>query len=77
LKGQKMAEEMGVVMHPSVKKVVEFMVRNLEEDELRGVAEALHLIAPVICRYHPVTIVLPVYLDEVVNCSSSQLIAKQ
>lgn len=56
-----------VTMHPSVKKVAEFMEKSLETNELRGVAEALYILAPALWRYYPVVDVLPVSLDEVVN----------
>ena len=35
-----------IVMHPSVKKVAEFMQNELTTDEFWGVAEALATIAP-------------------------------
>ncbi len=38
--------KMNFVMHPSVRKIAEHLQHTLPTDELRGVAEALHIIAP-------------------------------
>ena len=62
-----MYREMDVTMHPSVQKVAEFMQRNLEVNELRGVAEALHVVAPAIWGNYPKEDILPVYLLAIVS----------
>jgi hypothetical protein len=43
---------MNIEMHPSVKKVVEFMQRELPSKELQGVAAAIAIIAPAIWGGH-------------------------
>lgn len=55
---------MELEMHAGVKLVAEFMQRNLRADELRGVASALALIAPVVWGHHPASEVAPLSLGE-------------
>jgi len=49
-------------MHPSVKKVAEFMQREVPADELRGVANAIALLAPSIWGRHPEQHIQPLEL---------------
>jgi hypothetical protein len=44
---------MNLEMHPSVKRVAEFMATNLNPNELRGVANALATLAPSIWGQYP------------------------
>jgi hypothetical protein len=52
----------GVTMHPGLQKVAVFMERELPIDELRGVAEALAIIAPAIWSRHPQVKIQPMDL---------------
>ncbi len=49
-------------MHPSVKKVAEFMQNEVPADELRGVANALAASAPAIWGKYPLIDVFPITL---------------
>lgn len=49
-------------MHPSLKMVAEFMSRNLPYAELRGVAEALAIVAPAIWAQCPQREIIPMEL---------------
>jgi hypothetical protein len=53
-----------IKMHPSVQKVAEFMVRELPAAELRVVAEALALVAPVIWAHHQKHDIEPISMEE-------------
>lgn len=55
---------MNVEMNASVKKVAEFMQRELPADELRGVANALAVIAPAIWGRYAETPISPMALSE-------------
>jgi hypothetical protein len=53
---------MNIEMHPSVKKVAEFMQSELPADELLGVVAALAIVAPSMWGRHPKQEIYPLTL---------------
>ena len=53
---------MNIEMHPSVKKVAEFMQSELPADELLGVSAALAVVAPAMWGKYPKRDIYPLSL---------------
>lgn len=70
---------MNIEMHSSVQKVAEFMQRELPADELRGVADALAVVAPAIWGNYPIKEITPLTLrvDQVANPCFARNMANQ
>lgn len=59
----KWGPDMDIHMHPGVKKVLEFMQRNLPTDQLCGVATGVAGLAPILWGHYVVREVRPLALN--------------